>query len=356
MTTTREQLHASGTTKAAQLREGRLPPNEETTKARLILPILRSLGWNDESDEVEFEAGIGQRDAADFALRVKDKRRVLIETKKLQEELRADSEDQIGKYAARDDADLAILTNGRQWWCYLVRASGSWNDRRFAELDLLDNLDEFVDVMWKVLRREAFAREESPAVPAAQEYLAKRRDLDRAYAVLPKVWREMLDQPDPELVRLLANKANVASEEAVLEFLRGLVAGTPPAPNGGAPAPYPGPAPPRSGSGLPPAGARLRAASLQGKLLAVHQWKDLLFEVAKQAVSTGRIRLPWRRPQGGRTILSRQLSDLNKEKYGLELPGGYWLDRWWGSSDCLEISRELLDAAGIGRDKLRVEW
>jgi hypothetical protein len=351
MTITREQLHASATAKAAQLREGRLPSNEETTKARLILPILRCLGWNDESDEVEFEAGIGQRDAADFALRVNDKRRVLIEAKALGEQLRADFEDQLGKYASRDDADLAILTNGRQWWCYLVRASGSWNDRRFAELDLVDDLDEFIDVTWKVIRREAFAGQQSPAILAAQQYLAKRRDLDRAYQVLPKVWQEMLDQPDPELVRLLGSKANVASEEAVLEFLRDL-AGHTPAPN------PPPPAPPQRvpRPGLPPPRAKLRAASLCSKPLAVHQWKDLLVEVAKLAVSTGQLRLPWNRSQGGRIVLSKQLSDLNKEKYGVQLPGGYWLDCWWGSSDCLEIGRELLDAASIGRDKLRVEW
>jgi hypothetical protein len=352
MTITREQLHSSAAAKAAQLGEGKLPPNEETTKARLILPILRSLGWNDESDEVEFEAGIGQRDAADFALCVNGKRQVLIEAKKREEELRLDFEDQIGKYASRDDADLAILTNGRQWWCYLVRASGSWNDRRFAELDLLDNLDEFVDVTWNVLRRDAFAGEESSAVIAARQYLAKRRDLDRAYQILPSVWREMLDHPDPELVRLLANKANVAAEEAVLEFLRGLAGGTPVPP---IPHP-PGPGPLPANSGLPPPRATLRAASLCGKPLNAHQWKELLFEVAKHAVSAGRLRLPLRRPRGGRVILSKQLSDLNKEKYGLELPGGYWLDAWWGSSDCLEVARELLDAAGIGRDKLRVEW
>jgi hypothetical protein len=352
MTITREQLYTCAKAKAAQLREAKLPPNEETTKARIILPILRSLGWNDESDEVEFEAGIGQRDAADFALRVNDKRQVLIEAKKREEELRPDFEDQIGKYASRDDADLAILTNGRQWYCYLVRASGSWNDRRFAELDLLENLDGFVAVMWNVFQREAFAGEESPAILAAQEYLAKRRDLGRAYQVLPKVWREMLDQPDPELVRLLANKANVASEEAVFEFLRDLAGGTPPAPM----PQNPGLAPPSPNSGLPPGRARLRSASLCGKPIAVYQWKDLLFEVAKHAISTGRLRLPLRRPRGGRIILSKQLSDLNRERYGLELPGGYWLDRWWGSSDCLEIARELLDAAGIGRDNLRVEW
>jgi hypothetical protein len=347
MATTREQLHANATAKAAQVREGRFPPNEESTKARLILPMLRCLGWNDESDEVEFEPNIGHRDAADVALRVNDKRRVLIEAKALGEQLGPDSEDQIGKYASRDDANLAILTNGRQWWCYVVRANGTWNERKFAQLDLLDNLDEFVDVAWSVVRREAFAGEESPALLAAQEYLAKRRDLDRADQELPKVWRQMLEQPDPELVRLLADKAKVASEEAVLEFLRGLTGSTP-----------------RSTkqseilreSSSPLGKARLRAATLSGKPLAVHQWKDLLFEVAKQTTSTGRLRLPWRRPRGGRIVLSKQLSDLNKEKYGLQLPGGYWLDRWWGSSDCLEIARELLDAASIGRDQLRVEW
>jgi hypothetical protein len=138
----------------------------------------------------------------------------------------AESEDQMGKYASRDDADLAILTNGRQWWCYLVRANGSWNDRRFAELDLLHDLDEFVDVTWNVLRREQFDGEESPAILAAQQYLTKKRDLHRADHVLPKVWREMLDQPDPELVRLLGHKANVASEEAVGKFLRDFASGS----------------------------------------------------------------------------------------------------------------------------------
>jgi hypothetical protein len=228
MTSTRDQLHASATAKAEQLREGRSPSNEETTKTRLILPILRCLGWNDESDEVELEAGIGQRDAADIALRLNDRRLVLIEAKSAAERLRTEFEDQVGKYASRDDADLAILTNGHQWWCYLVRASGGWNERRFAELDLLRALDDFVDVLWNVLRREAFGAEDSPAIAAAQSLLTKKRDLHRADEVLPRTWREMLVQPDPELVRLLGQKANVASEEAVLKFLRGVTSATKP--------------------------------------------------------------------------------------------------------------------------------
>jgi hypothetical protein len=356
MTNTREGLYASAAAKAAQLREGRLPQNEETTKARLILPILRCLGWNDETDEVEFEPGIGQSVKADIALRVNHKRRVLIEAKSLGKQLCPDFEDQMGKYASLDDADLAILTNGRHWWCYLIRASGVWYERKFAELDLQNNVDEFVEVTWSVVRRDAFEGEESPAILAAQQYLGKSRDRGRADRELPEVWRQMLEQPDLELVRLLCDKAKVASEEAVLEFLRDFVASTPCPPNGAKIPARPVPPSTPQGSGLPPPKAKLRAANLYGKPLAVHQWKDLLLEVAKAAISSGRLHLPWKRPQGGRIVLSTQLSDLNREKYGHELPGGYWLDRWWGSSDCLEIARELLDAASIGRDKLRVEW
>ena len=124
--------------------------NEATTQQYVVLPILRTLGWDDTdlaSMEVLPEYQVESR-RADYALYIKHSESpiVLLECKRWNEPI-TKHEEQICFYAYSGNIPLAIITNGRHWRFYLPhwRAS-SLSDRIFCETDIADQHSAISDL------------------------------------------------------------------------------------------------------------------------------------------------------------------------------------------------------------------
>lgn len=116
--------------------------NEATTQQYVILPILRTLGWNDTSlasMEIIPEYQVESR-RADYALHIKQDQNpvVLIECKRWDQPI-GKNEEQICFYAYSGNVPLAIITDGKLWRFYLSRwEATSLSDRIFCETDIED--------------------------------------------------------------------------------------------------------------------------------------------------------------------------------------------------------------------------
>lgn len=107
---------------------------EEGVKQWVILPLLRRVGWNDETSEVTPEFPVGG-DRVDYALRVGGENRIFLEAKAGKEDL-AQHEEQLEGYCnGIDEITFGVLTNGRQWWLY-VRPRKNAGIGRFTQFDI----------------------------------------------------------------------------------------------------------------------------------------------------------------------------------------------------------------------------
>lgn len=114
---------------------------EEATKTSVILPFIRTLGFDPfDLDEVvpEFIADVGTKkgEKVDFALRIKGETTILIEVKPTTTALGSTQHSQLYRYFGVTDAKLAILTNGREAWFFSdIDATNKMDKKPFFKFD-----------------------------------------------------------------------------------------------------------------------------------------------------------------------------------------------------------------------------
>ncbi len=121
--------------------KGRRRINEENTKATLIEPVLRALGWDVEDlDEVAREYKFKRRDRpVDYALLELRQPRLLIEAKAIGEDL--DDRrwiSQVIGYAAVAGIEWAVLTNGNEYRLYNAHAPVHVDEKLFRKVRISD--------------------------------------------------------------------------------------------------------------------------------------------------------------------------------------------------------------------------
>ena len=192
------------------------PSREETTKITMILPILEALSWDcQDPDQVSWEYAVGDQgsrgkggrvDIALFQKRAgRDQCVCFVEAKAADSNLESHVEQLLG-YAFYEGTDIAVLTTGLVWWFYLPREDGPPSDRRFAILDLLkDPTSSLVTHFETYLGRKALGSKN--AERAARKALKELHNDEALNIQLPKLWNKMIPSADPELVALLAARA-----------------------------------------------------------------------------------------------------------------------------------------------------
>ena len=213
--------------------------NEQEAKEWFITPILQALGWRGPG-RVRLEHPAGrERVKMDFALQGPDRKSAaLIEAKVPGSDLSAHV-GQVLNYAFYEGVDICVLTTGVEWWLYLPRERGDPPTRRFAELDVRSgDIDDLESTLMSCLGYEALTSGE--AEQHARTILAARQDEKRLLTEIPRVWRQMVDEPDRDLVQFVADRVFRAvrlrpTADQIAAVLRG---DTPP------PAPTPPPVPP----------------------------------------------------------------------------------------------------------------
>jgi len=167
----------------------RRPVNEQNTKAALVEPILRALGWNPEDlEEVEREFKVKRRDKpVDYALLVLRTPRLFIEAKALGQNL--DDRrwaNQIMGYAAVAGVQWVVLTDGNEYRIFNSHATVAIDKKLFRTIRIVDEgsfvvetlsllskqqlTENRIDVLWKayfVDRQVGSAVEELFAEPGS---------------------------------------------------------------------------------------------------------------------------------------------------------------------------------------------
>ena len=165
----------------------------------VVIRILRELGWPDHQTQVvKPQFKIGPR-RVDYALcDPPGQPSVLLEVKDLG---KADEkgEEQLFKYCFKYGVPIAVLTDGRKWSLFFPAGQGSYEQRRFAEIDLLTGEPRASARTLTEYLRAHDVRSGEARKRAERAYEAAR--LERAVAAkFEPVWQKLLSRPESSLL------------------------------------------------------------------------------------------------------------------------------------------------------------
>jgi len=196
--------------------------DEAATKQVVVLRLLSLLGWDTFNiDEVTPEYSVaGKR--VDYSLKISNLNKVFIEVKRIGIELE-NHQEQLLNYSFQQGVKLAILTNGVTWWFYLPLNEGSWEQRKFYTIDILqqdseDIASKFNDFLSKDNINSGKAIQNAEAIYKGQQ---KTNILEET---LPKAWNKIIEEADDLLIDLINETAEKicgfkADTEVVERFL-----------------------------------------------------------------------------------------------------------------------------------------
>lgn len=127
-----------------------LRTNEENTIIKFILPLLEILGWDQASDEVEYQRTLKAMGRTDIILKIEGKPVVIIEAKKFNSELNDVHMKQAMRY--KTHARWIIITNGKELRLYDRRKRSKWG-REFFSLKY-DSYKEYSDLLELISRKK----------------------------------------------------------------------------------------------------------------------------------------------------------------------------------------------------------
>jgi hypothetical protein len=136
---------------------------EQNTKAALIVPVLRALGWDVEDlDEVHLEYRFKSPDKpVDFALMLQRKPVLFIEAKSLDEDLNDRRwASQIVSYAAVAGVEWVVLTNGDGYRIFNAHAPVDIDQKLFRTVQISRDASETADAL-RLLTKDEHAENRS---------------------------------------------------------------------------------------------------------------------------------------------------------------------------------------------------
>lgn len=175
--------------------------DEAATKQGIILRILSALQWDTFNiDEVKPEYSMnGKR--VDYSLRINGQNKVFIEVKKIGIDLE-NHQEQLLNYSFKEGVKLSILTNGITWWLYLPLHEGSWEQRKFYTIDLLQqNTDDIINKLYDFLLKENIIN--GKAVKNAEDIYHGQQKFNVLNDSIPKAWNKLIEQKDDLLIELI---------------------------------------------------------------------------------------------------------------------------------------------------------
>ncbi|WP_460273978.1 type I restriction enzyme HsdR N-terminal domain-containing protein [Celeribacter sp. ULVN23_4] len=174
---------------------------EEATKTSVILPFIQILGFDPFNlDEVipEYVSDVGTKkgEKVDFALKIKGETKVLIEVKAITTSLGNTQYSQLYRYFGVTDANLAILTNGKEAWFFSdIDAPNKMDKKPFFKFDFQKHDEDEITELSR-FRKDEFSIENILEAASALKY-------SHAAAQYLKA---QLDNPDDEFVKLIGRQ------------------------------------------------------------------------------------------------------------------------------------------------------
>lgn len=197
----------------------------------VILPLLGQLGWDiANADEIYPQKELPGAGKVDYDLQVGRDSRVFVEVKNWKIELKSgdEPEKQLERYCRAGKPKLAVLTNGRQWWLYLLprrwTKSAKLGDYHFLELSLTDGAREVEKNFRQFLSRVNMSSKQSvdQALSNAHNLLGERIDDAAIMQGLTEAWNELEadEQALEYVVARLAERRDIqAKESQIKQFL-----------------------------------------------------------------------------------------------------------------------------------------
>ena len=200
--------------------------DEATTKQIIIIRILNILGWDIFNvKEIQPEYPVDPQNSnekVDYALAKETNNMVFVEAKAVSINLE-DWEEKFCSYCFKNNVILGVLTNGISWWFYLPRAKGSWYERKFYSINLIQQdmdiiISKFVDFLSKQNVVEGKAEENAlKTYESRQKYQIIERSL-------PQAWNTLISSEDDSFMDLFNDMLEKisgyrAEPEEIAEFL-----------------------------------------------------------------------------------------------------------------------------------------
>ncbi len=200
--------------------------DEATTKQIIIIRILNILGWNIfDVKEIQPEYPVDSQNSnekVDYALARDTDNMVFVEAKAVNVDLEG-CEEKFCNYCFKNNVVLGVLTNGISWWFYLPRAKGSWYERKFYSVNLVQQdadtiVSKFTDFLSK--QNVTSGRAEDNA-KKTYESKTKKQLIKRS---LPQAWNTLISSEDESFIDLFNNMLEKVSgyraeSEEIAEFL-----------------------------------------------------------------------------------------------------------------------------------------
>ena len=211
--------------KVARNRLEKGPPNEQAISQGIVLPLLGAMGWPVfDTDKVVPEYRV-QSGRVDFALCAKpNKPDIFIEVKQPGGIYSADT--QLFNYAFHEGVQVAVATDGREWYFYWPSGHGSYERRKFCAVNLVEhNITESATslrhylLFAKVVNKDALRNAEN-------DYKRLRNERD-ATEHIPRACEELLTECRPIIVKAISDKVKnlcgyMPDEERIIEHLDSL--------------------------------------------------------------------------------------------------------------------------------------
>ena len=194
------------------------------TKNAIILKLLSLLGWDPfDIDEVTPEYSVGSS-RVDYSLRLDGSNKLFIEVKRIQEDLE-NHQEQLLSYSFKQGVRLSVLTNGLTWWFYLPLLEGTWEDRRFYSIDIVQQTPDSVAARFAAfLSRDNIAT--GKAFENAERAYKSRKKATRIKEALPKAWNKLITEKDEILMDLLSETTEtLCGYKPDTELVKGFVSG-----------------------------------------------------------------------------------------------------------------------------------
>lgn len=215
-----------------QLIAGRSFRSEAEISRGVVSRVLNELEWPVFDVQVvapEFKIGTRK---VDYALcHPPGRPSVLLEVKDLG---KADGrgEKQLFEYCFHQGVPIAVLTDGRTWSFFFPAGQGTYEERRFARIDLIrDDPEDSARTLTDYLRADD-VRSGQARKRAQHDYEAARLEREAA-STYASVWKKLLSGPESSLLDLFSEKVQQATgvrpdRTGAAEFIRaqaGIAAG-----------------------------------------------------------------------------------------------------------------------------------
>ena len=200
-------------------------PNEQAISQGIVLPLLGAMSWPIfETDKVVPEYPV-QGTRVDFALCAKpNKPDIFIEVKQPGGIYSADT--QLFNYAFHEGVQVAVATDGREWYFYWPSGEGSYEKRKFCAVNLVKQ--DVTEAAAKLQRYLLFNKVVSKEAlrNAENDYKRLRNERD-AMEHIPHACEVLLRECRPIIVKAISDKVKnlcgyMPDEERIIEHLDSL--------------------------------------------------------------------------------------------------------------------------------------